>query len=112
MDALRHREGIFGAFDVQDQRGEFVPAQAREFDFRVRLFGVARHQVGGAYAFAQPVCRGLQDLVSGVVAERVVHILEPVEVHEQHAELAGIVLGAPDFPVDAGRERPAGWAGP
>ena len=57
--------------DVLEQHGELVAAHARD--------GVARAQ-----RRVEPQRDGLQQLVAGLVAERVVDDLEAVEVEEQH----------------------------
>ena len=53
----------------------------------------ARHGVAGAQAAGEPSADLLQQLVAGVVAERVVDLLEAVEVHQQHRDLLAVALG-------------------
>src|SRR3954471_4145267 len=66
--------------------------------------GVVRPQGG-----LQPLGDGLQQLVAGLVAERVVDHLEAVEVEEQHgrARLRVVAAGAPDRLVEAVEEQHA-----
>ena len=66
------RRGVAGKVLAQDR--EFVAAEARD--------GVARPQ----HRF-QPSRDRDEELVAGVVAESVVHVLEPIEVEEQHRDL-------------------------
>ena len=63
----------------------------------------------GRSACLEPARDGLQQLVAGVVAERVVDDLEAVEVEEQHrgAALGVVALGAADRLVEAVHEQHA-----
>ena len=64
--------------------------------------GIARHEVLAAHAAAQ-ACRDLlQHAVAGLVAERVVDVLEAVEVDEQDPEARLAAVGA--HTLDAARE--------
>jgi len=62
----------------QLQHGEFVAAQSR-------------HDVGFAGGAAQPGRRDAQQFVAAVMAERVVHRLEVIEIKTQHGEAAAAV---------------------
>ncbi len=79
---------------VGNQDGEFVAAQARQAGGIALAAFSARDQVAGTGGFAQPFRDHLEQLVAGVVAQRVVDALEGVEVHEQHRELLVADLGA------------------
>ena len=68
----RHGLGLRLCCAVEQQR-ELVAAQPRQ---RVR----------GAHHLVEAARDSAQQLVSHVVAERVVHLLEAVEVHEQHGQ--------------------------
>ena len=49
--------------------------------------GEPGHRVGGPHGLDQPLGDGLQQPVAGVVAERVVDVLEVVEVEEHHGDV-------------------------
>ena len=66
-------DGTHPALEVGEQQEELVPTLPRD---QVRL----------ARASAEPLGELLQELVAGVVAERVVHELEVVEVEVEHAD--------------------------
>ena len=76
-----------GAADVGDQHRELVAAEAGD--------GVAGAQVSSAAR------RRAQQQVAVVVAERVVDLLEAVEVDHQHGELRGLARGELDRLVHA-----------
>ena len=76
--ALGDGHALGDAAEVVEQEGELVPAEPRG--------GVA-----GAQAGLEPPGDGDEHGVPGVVAERVVDELEPVEVDQRHDELAGPV---------------------
>ena len=63
-----------GSVIAFEQDGELVAAEAR-------------HGVGGPGALHEALGRGLQQAVAGVVPERVVHVLEVVQVQEHHRDL-------------------------
>ena len=74
-----------GAIDIRggQQHRELVAAQPR-------------HGIGRPQGAAQPHRHFLQHLVAGVVAERVVHFLEAVEINQQHGEAALITMRSQD----------------
>ena len=74
-DPAQHRRLL----EVLDDHHEFVAAEARE-------------QVGLAQRRRQRLGHALQQLVADPVAERVVDVLEAVEVDEQHADAAAAAL--------------------
>src|SRR4051795_10640481 len=55
---------------------------------------VARDQVGGSRRPLEPARHLAQQLVSRLVAVRVVHVLEVVQVDVEHRHLAPVPLGA------------------
>ena len=74
-DAPRQRRRAFHAANRGLQHDEFVAAEAR-------------HKVRVAHDGAQPVGDRAQQRIAGRVPERVVHLLELVEIDEQHREVA------------------------
>ncbi len=74
---LRHRGGLARLGDVLQQHAELVAADARD-------------EVVAAHAGAQARGDHLEQAVAHVVAEPVVHLLEVVEVDEQHG--GGLVV--------------------
>ena len=73
-DALGQDRDVGGAADVGHQHGELVAAEPR-------------HRVELAHAGAQPLGAGLEQPVARRVAERVVDLLEAVEVEAQDRRL-------------------------
>ena len=69
-DAARHRLDLERTFDVLEQDGELVAAEPSD-------------QVAFANAAREPLHDGPQQHVAGLVAERLVHDLEPVEIEQQ-----------------------------
>ena len=69
-DAARHRLDLERTFDVLEQHGELVAAESSE-------------QVAFANAACEPLHDRAQQHVAGLVAERLVHDLEPVEIEQQ-----------------------------
>ena len=99
QDAAGHARGFAGVGDVREADDELVAAQPR-----------------GGVLLAQAVGEALRDggqqQVADRVAERVVDVLEAVEIEEQHGELAASAMRAGDRLPDAIREqRPVGQAG-
>ena len=88
------RRGLRG---VGDEQRELVPAQPRR--------GVAL-----ADQAEQPHRRGHQQLVADTVAHRVVHDLEIVQVHEQHADGRAGPAGPRRPAARSGPGTAAGWA--
>ena len=81
-DAPREVGGVLGGVDVLLEHDEFVAAEARDEILR------AQH-------LAQPVGDRAQQLVAAGMAERIVDLLELVEVDEQQrGQVLGIVLDA------------------
>ena len=70
--------------DFAQDRGEFVAAQPR-------------NHVDFAQGVAEALRHGHQQRVSEIVAKRVVHVLEAVEIDEQHADLVFVAGGARNF---------------
>ncbi|HEY2929779.1 MAG TPA: hypothetical protein VGJ65_23245 [Albitalea sp.] len=68
-----------------------APVQRGQADDKL-VAALARRGVAGAQAAAQPRRGGLEDLVTGLVAERVVDVLEMVEVEEHHRHLHAAAL--------------------
>ena len=84
LKSLRHRLGLVGLFEVVEQDGELVAAEARH--------GIAR-----AHGRLQPAGHPDEQLVAGHVAEAVVDDLEAVEIEEEDGEPVGRVpFGAPE----------------
>jgi hypothetical protein len=79
----RDRAERGGLVEVLDDDHELVAAEPRE-------------EVGVAQRAAERRADGLQELVADPVAERVVHVLEAVEVDEQHADAAAAALRVRD----------------
>ena len=85
-EPLRDRLGLRRP-GVQEQRRELVPAQAHQ-------------RIAVPQRLAEPLSQQTQQLVPDRVAERIVDLLEPVEVYEQEREAAGVrvtpvLLGEP-----------------
>ena len=79
VDAPGRLVDLLGVRDPLQDHHEFVPAHAHD-------------HVLGAHGRADALRHGLQQLVAGLVAARVVHVLEAVEVQEQHGEHAVVAL--------------------
>ena len=96
QDALGDDRRLARVADVVEQQRELVAAQPRD-------------RVVRAQRRFEPARDGLQQLVAGRVAERVVDDLEAVEVEEQHrgAALGVVALGAADRLVEAVDEQHA-----
>ena len=93
---LRYECRVLGAHHVGEHDGELVA-------------GNARHGIAGAHAGLQAARRLLQQLIAAGMAERVVHQLEFVEIHEQHAELRAVTARLHDHLGEAvGEQRPVG----
>ena len=75
--------GFVRRFEVLQHDGELVAAEARD--------GVLR-----AHALLQARGGGAQDAVAGGVAERIVDVLEAVQVEEQHRDAAALPARAHD----------------
>ncbi len=65
----------------------------------------ARHGIGVADRFREPARERLQDFVAGGVAERVIDVLEPVEIHEQERDGAIVASRERDRMVEPLEER-------
>ena len=97
-DALGDLEGLLVGLDL-GQHDELVAAQAR-------------HGVRGAHDLGQARADLDQQLVAGLVAERVVDRLEAVDVEQQHRDAEAEALGAAEGVLDAVEEqRAVGQAG-
>ena len=94
-DPAQHRRLV----EVLDDHHELVAAEARE-------------QVGLAQRRRQRAGHALQQLVADPVAERVVDVLEAVEVDEQHADAAAAALRLRDrLRQPLVQQQPVGQAG-
>ena len=82
-DALRAVLGIVAAGEVFEQHGEFVAADAR-------------HGVALADDLLQALRGGAQDAVAGGVAQRVVDVLEAIQVEEQQRHARALAARADD----------------
>ncbi len=80
VQPVGHLDGLLLARGVE-QHGELVAAEPRQ-------------RVAGAHGRGEALGHGPQQLVAGVVAQAVVHLLEAVEVHEQHRQRRPGALGA------------------
>ena len=76
-EPLRELAHVAFARDVLGEHDEFVAAEARG-------------GVGRADRVGDPLRHDLQHFVAAHMAERVVDVLEPVEVDEQHGEHAAV----------------------
>ena len=91
-DARRHRDLGPRQHERFDERGRGTLGQLDRLFLAVQVLAehdelVAtepRHRVLEAHGVAEPAAHRDQELVAGLVAEAVVHVLEPVEVDEQH----------------------------
>ena len=86
-DLARYGGDLFRLGHFLDQHHELVPAQAR-------------HHVARAHRLGEPRPHFLQQLVAGVVAERVVDVLEAVQVDEQHRKIAFIAARILDREIE------------
>ena len=95
-------EEPFGDLDraVARSRGREVVAEDREF-----VAAEARHRVAGPQHRLQPARDRHQELVTGVVTDAVVHVLEPIEVDEQDRDLAVHPLAPRDRQAQAVEEQ-------
>ena len=76
----RNRERAFGASDLGQEDGELVAAEAGD--------GVA-----GAQRRLQPRAELLEQQIATLVAERVVDLLEAVEIEQHHGDAAAFAAG-------------------
>ena len=97
--ALGEHRAVVDAAHRLEQDRELVTAEAR-------------HGVGLAHDLAQPVGDLDQQGVAAVVAERVVDLLEPVDVEQQQSDVVPLGLGVGDRPLEAlGEQATVGQAG-
>ncbi len=96
----------------------FRAASSARFDVRGRqqhrelVAAQSGHRVGRPQSAAQPHRHFLQHLIAGVVAERVVHFLEAVEIDQQHGEAALVTMRSQDSLLQPVLEqRPIGQVG-
>ena len=80
VDAPGRLVHLLGALDALEDHDEFIAAHAH-------------HHVLGAHGGADALRHGLQELVAGLVAARVVDVLEAIEIQEQHREHGAVLLG-------------------
>ena len=89
LDALGHPHRVDGIADVVEQDHELVAAESGE---RIRLggpqsvFGDAAHGVVLPHHTGQALRERHQQLIADGVAEAVVHVLEAIEIDEEHGE--------------------------
>ena len=81
VDAAGGLAHLVGALDGLEDDDELIPAHAH-------------HHVLGAHRGADALRHGLQELVAGLVAARVVDVLEAVEVQEQNREHRAAALAS------------------
>ena len=86
-DALGDLEGLLVGLDL-GQHDELVTPQAR-------------HGVRGAHDVGQPRADLDEQLVAGLVTERVVDGLEAVDVEQEHRDTEAEALGTPERVLDA-----------
>ena len=77
LQLLRHAIEHGGILEFLDDDHELVAAQARQ-------------QVGLAQRLRQRGGHALQQLVADTMAQRVVDVLEPVQIDEQHADATAV----------------------
>ena len=77
-DALGQALGLAQRAHVVEQHDELVAAEARQ---RIAL----------AHAGRQALRDDAQQVVTGFVASRVIHLLEAIQIQEQHSDLARLV---------------------
>jgi hypothetical protein len=100
-DLLGHR-----CADPAQQRQHLVRAGAGQ-DQPELVTAETGHRVLGPHAFAQPAGDDLQQLVSGVVTEGVVDLLEAIEVDEREGDVRPVAPGPVEYVVGPGVERRA-----
>ncbi len=86
-DLARDGRDLFRLGHFLHQHHELVPAQAR-------------HHVARAHGLREASAHFLQQLVAGLVAERVVDVLEAVEIYEKHCEIAVVAAGVLDREIE------------
>ncbi len=97
---------------VAQQDHELVAAQARDRSAGVVVAAVAGQLVARAQAAPQPFADLPQQLVAVLAAERLVDLLEAVDVQEQHGDLFAVALGTRQGqPQEVGEQRAVGQAG-
>ena len=99
LEHLGDGQRVLGAHDLGQQDAELVAAEAGD-------------GVGGAQRGLEPLGDLLEEHVAVVVAERVVDLLEVIEVHDHHGQAAVAALGGAQRLLDAVAEQHAvGQAG-
>ena len=113
-DADRRRLGVGGRLDALGDLGAQVLAELqRPLDVGLRhqdrelVAGEAGDDVGGAHPFAHHLGDLADQVVAGVVAERVVDRLEAVDVDDHHRALAAVAGAEGDVLVELGAEAAA-----
>ncbi len=61
---------------------------------------------------AQPLRNRLEQLIPGLVTARIIDVLEPVEIQEQHRQNLVALRGHPQRLRQMRRQEQADWAGP
>ena len=87
LHAPRDPRGVLPPRDVRDRDDELVPPQPRDVVGQVQRFA-PRHGVAAAEAFPEALRHPLQKPVPRAVPERVVDLLEPIEIEEEDREAA------------------------
>jgi len=96
LDALGDEDGVIFAFEVVEEDGEFIAAEAGD-----GFVGFGGDGVGGAEAAAEAIADGDEEAVAGGVAETVVDDFETVEIEKKHGEAEiGAAAGAFDAALD------------
>ena len=109
-------DGVLGTVDVPHEGCELVSSQAGEVHDAAADLVAQRHRarkdVRRPQTLTQTFGGPLKDQVACGMAERVVDVLEAIEIHEQHGQLLAPLLCPPDFAIDPLQERePVGQAG-
>ncbi|HET8977689.1 MAG TPA: hypothetical protein VFN87_05985 [Solirubrobacteraceae bacterium] len=98
-DPLQHGHGVIAPAQTGQEQAELVPAEAGD-------------GVGGADGVADAAADLDEQLIPGGMTERVVDLLETVEVHERHGQLGAAALGVADRLGDAlAEQHPVGQPG-
>ena len=88
------RDRVFGAVDVLDDHRKFITAEARD-------------RVGAAQRPGEQFADGLDQLVAGLVAERVVHQLEIVDIDQHQRDRLAVPVCTDQRVFESVREQQA-----
>ena len=117
-DAGGERDRHLGQVERLLEAGQQLAGDRARLDRRVQVgqadgelvAAETGHRVRAAQGGAQPFRDLTQQQVAGVVAERVVDVLEPVEVEQQQTRRCSRHAGPRPAPARAGRRAASGWA--